>query len=389
MNVAGNNNVIHEQDAQAWLRLLRTGAVVPNNSPERYNAVIKASAGTLPWIRSEWRDDKPIAAVIGKVAERRITSPIAYGFAPSLKAKCLDIVYGGILTDGSASACDWVVDRIVEELQSHRVDVAIIHHIRSDHRAVASLLSGWSHSDEAREPHIRYQLAPSPKAHLDAMSRKHRYNVTRSEKLLRKACGELTLSVVDSPSEVEEFSACAAAITSAGYQGALNVGFRALPAQVAAIRAEAEAGRLLCYGLKTPDKMIAYWVGCRYGDTYFGEATAFHPEYRSLSAGSVLLQLVFADLISRGVKEFDYGYGDAPYKRMYGTEFWDESTVSLYATTIRGRAARLHSIVRAAAAAASRLSGPYAQRIKTRWRKRLESRAKPADTRASSDNSTT
>ena len=80
------------------------------------------------------------------------------------------------------------------------------------------------------------------------------------------------------------------------------------------------------------------------------------------------------DLCASGVRAIDYGFGDAGYKRMYGTESWNEATIYLYAPTREGRSARLlHCLVRTV----SRLAAWrwLAQRVKKHWRARLASGA--------------
>ncbi|HEX9023246.1 MAG TPA: GNAT family N-acetyltransferase [Geobacteraceae bacterium] len=64
---------------------------------------------------------------------------------------------------------------------------------------------------------------------------------------------------------------------------------------------------------------VAYLLGCRRGRTYYAVDTAFHADYRHVSAGRILFGMIFKRLIEDGgVDYFDFeGSGD--YKDDYAT----------------------------------------------------------------------
>jgi CelD/BcsL family acetyltransferase involved in cellulose biosynthesis len=103
---------------------------------------------------------------------------------------------------------------------------------------------------------------------------------------------------------------------------------------------------------------------------YHLQSTGFEPRLSELSPGQVMLVRVMRDLHESGVRAIDYGFGDAGYKRIYGTESWDEATIFLYASTREGRSARLLHRLAGAATRLAALTG-LGGRLKKLWRARL------------------
>ena len=79
---------------------------------------------------------------------------------------------------------------------------------------------------------------------------------------------------------------------------------------------------------------------------------------------------LLGDLCSQAIRVVDYGFGDADYKRLYGTGCRDEATLYLCAPTARGRWARLMHGLCGTASRFSARSGS-AGFIRKHWRARL------------------
>jgi CelD/BcsL family acetyltransferase involved in cellulose biosynthesis len=83
---------------------------------------------------------------------------------------------------------------------------------------------------------------------------------------------------------------------------------------------------------------------------------------------------VFRDLAEAGFEQYDHGFGDAEFKRTFGTHAWTEATITCYGGGLRPRYARavqrtadvLSTLARASV---SRLG--LTDALKRRWRRRL------------------
>ncbi len=250
----------------------------------------------------------------------------------------------------------------------------MVNHLPTDHELFGRLSRGFvftpGGTDGLPRPHWQFAFAEGPFENtLARFSRKHRYNVRRADRLLRRHFGgDSRLITITSADDLDAFVDDAVRITDAGWQG--GGGFEDPRIQQALLARAAERGRLRCYVLRCAGEAIAFQAGVVLDDVCHLQATGFLPQWATLSPGQVMLLRVMKDLCESGVRAIDYGFGDAGYKRMYGTESWDEATVYLYAPTREGRSARLLHLV---ARTASRLAtwGWLAQRVKKYWRTRL------------------
>ena len=167
-------------------------------------------------------------------------------------------------------------------------------------------------------------------------SRKHRYNMRRADRILTEHFdGKVSLRCITRGDQVDAFVHDAARITAAGYQGTIGAGLGRPAVQRQILSAAARDGCLRCYLLECAGTAVAYQAGVICDNVYHLQSTAFLPDYGPLSAGQVLLVRVIRDLSEVGVRAIDYGFGDARYKQIYGTESWDEASIN-HATPPRG-----------------------------------------------------
>jgi CelD/BcsL family acetyltransferase involved in cellulose biosynthesis len=73
-------------------------------------------------------------------------------------------------------------------------------------------------------------------------------------------------------------------------------------------------GWLLLSSLSTTHRNIAIHYDYQFSNKIYAYQSGFDPEWENFSAGTVSLALIIRQAISRGIKEFDFLRGDAPYK---------------------------------------------------------------------------
>lgn len=352
---------------------------MPNTDPARFMAVTAAmGSGVSAWISPVGQADAPAGLILARRSRRRLELKAGYLGLRTLPFQVIDVVYGGLLGPTDEKTRVVFAEHLHSVLTRREAEAIVLHSVSADDPVIGALRALDARMAIVEQPHLTFRLGATYDQTISHLSSKHRYNVKRMDRVLVEKLPGVRLRVVTDAADVESLARRAAAVTRAGYQGALEVGFLASAPQVAAIVAEAQAGRLLAYVLESEDRLIAYQIGSRYGTVYFLEATAFLPEHRALSPGSVLMHRVMADLIARGVEEIDYGYGDAPYKRQFCTRVWNEVTVTILAPTLKSAVTRA---VMGGLSLATRASGPLAptvQRLKAAWRRRLERSATPA-----------
>ena len=365
-----------------WNRL-RSGCslATPNADPDRYLATLRGLGDRArPYVAMLHGSAEPRALIIGREQVRPGRIRLGYLQLPALSLRSLDIVYGGLITDDSQQAVRAVVDHLRRLIDTGRFDQIMINHLPMRGRVAMALradraLARRSVAD-APDPHWRFALVPgSYERTIQRFSRKHRYNMRRADRLLvDRFGGDVALRRFEKPAQIEELAAGAAQITACTYQAALGAGAVDTTLHRDLLRIEADHGRLRSYWLECEGRPIAFQIAVVYGDVYNLLSTAFLPQYAAVSPGQVLLVRVIQDLCESKIGWIDYGFGDSPYKRIYGTESWDEATVHLYAKNVRASSASVvHRVAvglhRRASAALAR--GGLLARVKKRWRSRL------------------
>jgi hypothetical protein len=82
----------------------------------------------------------------------------------------------------------------------------------------------------------------------------------------------------------------------------------------------AAQGALRCYILEQDGKPLAFECGIQWSGCFTFEETGYDRAYAQQSPGMVLMFRVLEDLVARDAPALcDFGYGDAPYKQLFGT----------------------------------------------------------------------
>jgi CelD/BcsL family acetyltransferase involved in cellulose biosynthesis len=350
----------------------RHGAVNPQNDFERLLAVIDADgAGTSPYVATWRKGGRVVAMLMGRRSRRVVRPRFGYVRLPGVAMECLDVVYGGLLVDQCAGIRERVAEHVQRLLRERRIDHVSFNRLPTWH-AMHESLSAMGGVVDAAEKHWCMELPADVNALLVDHSSKHRSNLRRLDRRLEEECdGGLRVRVFTDADEVGEFLDVAEVIAVQSYHGALGAGVQNTARWQRMLTSEAQRGRMLCYAMHGGGRAIAYQAGVRYGETYFAEGTSYLPDVAHLRPGTVLFMRVIRDLCERGVRVVDLGFGDAEYKRVYGTQSHEERSVRLYAS--RGAAASAGWVDRCVSAAErygrelAERSG-RAQQIRQIWR---------------------
>ena len=98
-----------------------------------------------------------------------------------------------------------------------------------------------------------------------------------------------------------------------------------------------ERGWFRAYVLYVDDEPCAFWMGFGYRGVFRTGLTGYDPAYAEYHVGTFVLMRMLDDLAREdGFHTVDYGFGDAEYKRTFGTDSWQEADVFVFARTARG-----------------------------------------------------
>lgn len=334
-----------------------------------------------PYVLALYRNDVLETILVGRLERRQFTLNIGYWRLIRVPVRALSFVYGGLLGNASDENCAALVRQLQSCLKLERAALLSLHFVQSGspmHRT-ASRIPGILCRDYFPEtqPHWVMRLPASIEDLYRAMSPKtrqtRRYQVNRLMKRFPAARVECYSKEADLDRVMED----AETIARGTYQRGLGVGFVANGENRERFALEASRGRFRAYFLYLGDKPVAFFLGTLSKHTLFDHFTAYDPEYASHSPGTVLFLHIFERLCREGVGALDFGFGDAPYKAQFGTDRVDETTITVFAPTVRGiglNALRVPSSLLDGLARRTVQSLGVLRSVKKWWRSRAQQR---------------
>jgi hypothetical protein len=193
---------------------------------------------------------------------------------------------------------------------------------------------------------------------LSRLSAKHRGNVKRMIKKIESLDHEY---VSNRDVNWKELLEASASISHKTYQHALGVGFRNDQRYVHILWQANDCGWLDLRILKIRNAACAFQFGLRYNNTYYLHSIGFDPDYKVMNVGTVLFFHVYSDLREHGFEKIDFGFGEADYKKSYGTECYYESSLYIFSSSVKST---LVNIIGKLISLVSKLSLEIVQRLK-------------------------
>jgi CelD/BcsL family acetyltransferase involved in cellulose biosynthesis len=342
------------------------------------------------------RDGRPVAMMAGYVSTTHFRWRIGYLRLWSSQARVLTIVNGGVVGGPDADASSRLWRECLRRMTEHGAHVAKLTHLSTAtdfYRAVATE-PGWLARDPYIVPHIHYrlELPATFEAYVAGRSDASKRDVKRTSSRFRKKFeGQFDVVCIREPGEVEQAMRDVESVACLSYQRSIGAGFKPTPATRTRWIEAAERGWLRVYVLRIKGVPCAYVAGHIYDGTFFGESTAFDPQYRDDRVGIYIWIHLIETLCGTGeAKRLDFGSGDAEYKRRLSSEVLDEADVFLFAPGVKGAYLRLMRLATVGLHSAGRkLLERYGliDWVKTRWRRRMAPAASTAESGGSTRNS--
>jgi CelD/BcsL family acetyltransferase involved in cellulose biosynthesis len=153
----------------------------------------------------------------------------------------------------------------------------------------------------------------------------------------------------------------------------LGVGFVDNEENRRRFKLDAEKARLFAKMLYIGEEPCAFYVGFIHRDTLYPFFTGYDPNYSKYEVGTIAFLKMVEDLINRNLGMVDFGFGDAFYKQQFADEFYQETAMYIFSSTLRGFWIKMGrtSIFLCKSLALSFLSKfGIVQEVRKRWRKR-------------------
>jgi hypothetical protein len=190
-------------------------------------------------------------------------------------------------------------------------------------RSLASMVS---------DVHWVTELPSTFDEYMSQFSAKSRSTLRRKRKKLEAELAP-RLEIVSRAEQVEGFLREGRTISQLTYQWDLGPKLEDDSETVERFRMLADEGELRCYLLHAGDRPIAFMQGVVVNGVYHYGTPGYLPEYAKWSPGTVLLLMVFEELIASGAaKSFDFGIGGdtTGYKSQFGNRSYPAARLELF-----------------------------------------------------------
>ena len=378
VTIAGSFEEI-ESLRTVWQKMQnRESSPIPNVDMDRYISVLKAGNGQAkPYVILLKQGKRPAAMVVGRIEEHRLNLKLGYKVLLRPRLRCLNVVYGGVLGRPEGKLCSILINELIGQLKSREFDAVRFNYLNTDsafYHAVRRIPGFFIRGHFPRiAEHWRMSVPDKIDQFYRDRSRGHRRNLRQAfKKFKQKYPGRNNFVKFTGEHEVDDFIEVAAEISSKTYQNALGAGLVNDEQTRTRIKVAAKHGWFDGNVLHAGDKPCAFQLGLRYKDVYYMVSMGYDPALSTHKPGTILFLKVLESLCEdTAINMIDFYFGDAEYKKRYGTEHWPEACLYMFAPRLYPMAVNaLRCLVAGANAglahAVKKIGGT--DRIKRKWR---------------------
>jgi CelD/BcsL family acetyltransferase involved in cellulose biosynthesis len=324
------------------------------------------------------RDGAPLALVVGRVEQSRVPARLGYKTLFNPEMRTLTIVYGGVLGAGDNGHTGLVLDSLRGSIVPGELELVRVRGLTpgSALEVEASERASPVRRERFARPtiHWRSALPGSLDEFLAKRKKKVRWQARKDARLADVYGDDLEVRVFRDAGELEQLFDDTGRVHRRTYQSALGVGFSDDPLHRALTEFTMRKGWFRGYVLYLRGKPVAFWHGNAYNGVFGLGPTGFDPAHADDRPGGYLLTRLIGDLCEdETVHTFDFGFGDATYKRQLGDVCRTERDLVVFAPRLRPFAVNVmrnavHGVTHAGRAV---LAGDRVDELRRRWRSRL------------------
>jgi hypothetical protein len=296
-----------------------------------------------PHVLVVYREGRPNAILVGRIDQGKIRCRLGY-FEIGFRARIMCFVPGALRGNPSEENCELLVSEILRSLSAGEGDAACLYFLKkgSNLWRLATTKPGPLGLDYIRTPlkHFAAALPSTVEEFYHGLSSGSRWQARSKQKKLTKEFGEnIRMRCFRDVAELENLIQDVEQVAKKSYQRGLGVGFIDSPATREQLQLKAEKGWLRAYVLYIADRPCAFWMGDVNEATFRSDYLAYDAKFERYSPGMCLILKViegFCDGNREGVTGIDFGPGHAQYKQVLGNQEWTESSVYIFAPTLKG-----------------------------------------------------
>ena len=295
-----------------------------------------------PYVMVLKRGDLPVTLMIGWLQQKSLNLKIGYKTVFKPNVRFLHIEYAGVLGDASHSNSEMLIKHIMNFLAKNEADFAYFKFIKQDAPIFQLAMRMPSFLCRDYHPFINPHWAICmPDCFDDFIARfspTKRKKMRRQNNLInRRFKDNVVVKCFRAKDDLETAFRDLETIASRTYQRGLMVGYDDSAQTHKEFIFAAERHWLRIYILYLNGVPAAYTTGYVYGKTYVGLAQGYDPAFKDYSPGIFTVLREIESLCCEGsIEIYDFGYGDAFYKRQFSEKKWNDAEVYVFAPTLKG-----------------------------------------------------
>lgn len=315
----------------------------PNVDVDYYRMLLASNSNVVrPYIIVVGPIGRPRAILIGRIEQTRMPIKIGYTTIWSPRVKTLFLAYGGLLGEESHQTCKYFISQLRATMVHREVDLVCFNqlNVESD---LYQLLADETHTRGrslvlTHNTHRSLSLASPYDSFLRRLSKKTRDNFKRYAKRLSHHFGDqLVTKCYRDADDFDRIFLDSESVAQKTYLRGIGAGFRDDEITRRLYTVALDRGWLYAYIMYIRSEPVAFCHVLKYGNTAFANGRGFDSAFRSYSVGNLLQLKVTEDFCADpDVQEFDFGFGDAEYKRLLCDKEWEEASVHLFPATWHG-----------------------------------------------------
>ena len=360
-----------------WERWVRH----PNADIDHYTATVTSTPHVAPLVLVVYRDGLPDAILLGRADVGEISAKLGYKTIVSPQLRRMVFIYGGLLGNASPENCNSLGVTICNCLRRYEADVAFFNKLATKSGLYQTMTRALSVFARDLCPQIDTHRSMTLPEHADDLfsssSGKVRKNLRwQSRRMVKDHPGGILLRCYQRTADLDDLFRDAEQIAKKTYQRGLGVGFLDSPSMRDRLCFEARHGWLRAYILYIYGRPAAFWIGKRYGETFYSDFMGYDADFSKYSPGMYVITSAIEEMYKSQdrPRSIDFGLGDAQYKSVLADTDWQEASLYLFAPTLKSIALNLlRTSVVMGDQAAKRLLARAAllQRTKKLWRNRV------------------
>ena len=355
--------------------------------PDYYLWSLEGEAQVLrPLVLAVDRNGRSDAILVARLSQSRLPSKLGYAtvYAPVVRA--LSVVHEGLLGERDCGIAEAVLDELFAGLELGVADVVLFRQLRRESglRDAVQQRARFLARQRIVRTDLRWliDLPDTFEDYLASLSSATRKGIRRTVSRVERDFGDrLSIRMYSEVGDLDVFMRDAEMVAMRAYQRRRGVGFRDDVRLRARTRMLMEHGWFRSWVLYLDGRPVAFEQGEAYRRRF---VSRYAPAYGTSRIGAYLLTKTIETLVhDPEVRTFDFGFGDAEYKRKLGHRSLEEGDLVVYAQRARPigiNVARttLLGVSHGATAALRRLALLDASKLWWRRRKASDARRSPS-----------